>query len=261
MTKRVALITGSASGLGVQTVLALAKQGCHLAINYRHSEEKAMKLKERVEVTYDVQCELVRGDIAKQEDCQRIAKHTMDLYGQIDILINNAGPYIFERKKMIDYSREEWEQIIHGNLSSVFYLAKEIVPIMRERRWGRIINFGFNQANQAPGWMYRSAFAAAKVGLVSLTKTLAQEEACHGITVNMVCPGDIVGKNKEKFIREIRNDGTSQATAPVGREGTGEDIARVISFLTEADSDFITGSVIEVSGGADVLRKRGDFLS
>lgn len=253
MTKRVALITGSASGLGVQTVLALAKQGCHLAINYRHSEEKAMKLKERVEVTYDVQCELVRGDIAKQEDCQRIAKHTMDLYGQIDILINNAGPYIFERKKLIDYTTEEWNEMINGNLTAMFHLLKLVLPIMRKQQYGRIVTYGFQGAQTAPAWIYRSAYAAAKSGLVSLTKTISVEEAPYGITANMVCPGVVTDEFKEAGIEKARE--ITDTNTPVGRPATGEDIARTIAFLCEENSDMITGSIIEVTGGVDVLHK------
>src|SRR5690606_18193589 len=101
------------------------------------------------------------------------------------------------------------------NLSSVFYLAKELIPSMREHGWGRIINFGFNQASQAPSWVHRSAFAAAKVGLVSLTKTLALEEAEHGITVNMICPGDIVGENKEMSIADVKQQKASDVIAPI----------------------------------------------
>lgn len=258
--RRVALITGGASGLAVQTVLALAREGIDLVINYRESREKAEALKQRVEREYGVFCELIQGDVTKREDCLKLAREARRLFGHVDILINNAGPYIFTRKKMVDYSFNEWEQVVQGNLSAVFYLCKELIPAMREKNWGRIINFGFNQANHAPGWVHRSAFAAAKVGLVSLTKTLALEEAEHGITVNMICPGDIVAENKEKRIGEVRGK-DAPGIAPVGRAGTGEDIARVVSFLCAPDSDFITGSVIEVSGGFDVLRKRGDFRS
>lgn len=260
MQRRVALITGSASGLAVQSVLILAKQGVDIAINYRHSLEKAERLKHQVQTEFGVRCELIQGDVTKRDDCVKLARETKRLFGHVDILINNAGPYIFTRKKMVDYSFNEWEQVIAGNLNAVFYLCKELIPAMRERNWGRIINFGFNQANHAPGWMHRSAFAAAKVGLVSLTKTLALEEAEHGITVNMICPGDIVGENKEKLIADVRKK-ADEMIAPIGRAGTGEDIARVVSFLCAPDSDFITGSVIEVSGAADVLRKRGDLRS
>lgn len=124
---------------------------------------------------------------------------------------------------------------------------------MRENHWGRIINIGFDRAENSPGWKYRSAFAAAKTGLVSLTKTLAIEEAEHGITVNMICPGDISANFKEANIDDVRE--IKDNYTPVGRPGTGEDIARMIAFLCDKDSDFITGSIIQVTGGKDVLTK------
>ncbi|GAJ05057.1 unnamed protein product [marine sediment metagenome] len=111
---------------------------------------------------------------------------------------------------------------------------------MRNQRFGRIVTYGFQGADHAPGWMYRSAFSAAKVGLVSLTKTIALEEAEYGITANMVCPGNIVGEMKEATIayaRQMKDDIT-----PIGRSGTGEDIARVVEFLCDDCSDMITGA-------------------
>lgn len=254
MEQRVALVTGSASGLGVQTVIELAQQGYHIVINYRSSETKALQLKEKVE-QLGVKCGLVQGDVSIKGDCQRIISQTLDEFGKIDILVNNAGPYIFDRKKLVDYKDHEWELMINGNLNSVYYLAKDVIPIMRKQKWGRIINFGFNHAGQATGWMFRSGFAASKVALVSLTKTLAQEECEYGITVNMICPGDIVGDNKEKRISEVK-EGEVKNVAPVGRPGTGEDIARMVSFLCSEESDFITGSIIEVNGGLNVMGKR-----
>lgn len=255
MDNGIALVTGSASGLGVQSVLSLAHAGYSIMINYRKSASEAERLKHKVEAL-GRKCALVQGDVSSKTDCQKIVAETMNYFGQIDVLVNNAGPYIFELKKVVDYTDEEWEMMIQGNLSSVFYMVREVIPIMRKKNWGRIITFGFNQSSQAAPWMYRGAYASAKVGLVSLTKTLAQEESGSGITVNMICPGDIIGENKEKTIEESRKT-RAKDQAPVGRAGSGEDIGRVVRFLCSADSDFITGSVIEVNGGLDVLGKRG----
>lgn len=254
MAGRVALITGGARGLGVQTALALAKQNIDLAINYRKSYEAAKQLQKRVE-KLGVRCEIIQGNVASKEDCQRMVAETVRRFGRLDILVNNAGPYIFERKKLAEYTDTEWELMIHGNLSSVFYLCRETIPLMRKARWGRIITIGFSHAHEAVGWKNRAAFAAAKVGLVSLTKSLAMEEAEYGITVNMVCPGDIIGDYKEWTIEEARKESYFNA-APVGRPGSGEDIGRMISFLVQEDSDFITGSIIDVNGGLNVQAKQ-----
>ncbi|HJV45332.1 MAG TPA: SDR family oxidoreductase [Bacillota bacterium] len=253
-TSKVAFVTGAASGLGKRTVIELAKQGINVCLNFLRSEEKAKELARSVEAEYQVQTMILQGDVSIFNDCSRMVSQVVRHFGRIDILINNAGPYIFERKPLVEYDVQEWEYIINGNLNGVFYLCKLIVPIMRQNRWGRIINFGFERAETAPGWIFRSAFATAKVGVVSLTKTLAMEEAENGITINMVCPGDIAGKWKELDIHEARC--YTRDDTPIGRSGTGQDIARVISFLCQEDSDFITGSVIPITGGKDVLTKQ-----
>lgn len=252
MRKRVALVTGSATGLGVQAVLELARAGFHIIINYRSSEEKALLLKNKVEAL-GVQSAVLQADISKREDCERLVEQALAHFGTVDICVLNAGPYIFERKKMAEYSVEEWELMVQGNLSSVFYITKALIPLMRANKWGRIITYGYQQAGQASGWGTRSAFAAAKAGLASLTRTLAEEESEHGITVNMICPGDIVHENKEKLISEV--EAQTEYSAPIGRPGTGEDISRVVAFLCSEDSDFITGSIIEVNGGFNVFQK------
>ncbi|MFD1677611.1 SDR family oxidoreductase [Alicyclobacillus fodiniaquatilis] len=245
--RRVAIVTGSASGLGVQTVLGLAGQGYDIVINYRKNGERAAELKAQVEAL-GVRCLTVQADISQEEGCQRLVAETRSAFASIDILVNNAGPYIFEHKKMTEYTSDEWHQMLNGNLSSVFYLCKEIIPMMRRQHWGRIITFGFTQSNQAAGWPGRSAYAAAKVGVVSLTRTLAQEEADAGITVNMICPGDITGEHKEMTIAAAEA-AVQNAQGAQRRFGVGEDIARVVRFLCTPEADFITGAIVDVNGG------------
>lgn len=253
MRGKTALITGGAAGIGSRTAAELAGKGVNLIINYRTSEERAVALAKKLTERYGTKNILIKGDISKRNECENLIVEAFKEFDCVDIFIHNAGPYIHERKKLTEYSFEEWDYLIHGNLSAVFYLSKLIIPKMRENKWGRIITIGFDRAETAPGWIYRSAFAAAKTGLVSLTKTIALEEADNGITANMVCPGDIVGEWKEKDIKDAIN--VADSYTPVGRPGTGEDIARVISFLADEKSSFITGSIISVTGGKDVLSK------
>lgn len=249
--KKTALITGGATGLGKKTACHLAEQGYQLAINYRNSNHEAILLAKELEEKFGNKIICIQGDVASQLDCTQIVETAISEFTSIDVIIHNAGPYVRERKKMTEYSFDEWNYIINGNLNAVFYLSKAIIPIMRERQWGRIITMGFERVETTPGWVYRSAFAAAKTGLASLTKTIAIEEAENGITANMVCPGDIISHWKEKGIEEA----IISESVPVGRQGTGEDISRVISFLVDEKSDFITGSIIPVTGGMDVLGK------
>lgn len=250
---RTALITGSAKGLGVRIAHELAAQGIDIALNYRTSKSDADKLQQELIHQYNVNVLLLQGDVSHPADAEAIIETVASSWGHLDILILNAGPYVKERKKLADYTLEEWDRMIGGNLSSAFYLCKAAIPHMRNQRQGRIVTVGFEKAQTAPGWMYRSAFAAAKTGLVSLTRTIALEEAEYGITANMVCPGDIVGKDKEKHIADVHS--LSDPNTPVGRPGTGEDIARAITFFCSEASDFITGTVLEVTGGKDVLNK------
>ncbi|GGA35300.1 SDR family oxidoreductase [Paenibacillus physcomitrellae] len=251
MDARIALITGSAKGLGKRTALALAEQGYDIALNYVHSEREAGELEMQIR-QLGVRCISVQGDISKHDEIINLVETVKRELGAIDILVNNAGPFIRERKLFSDYSWPEILSLIEGNLTGTMLLDHLVLEGMREKGWGRIIHFGFGHAAESRAWPHRSVYAAAKTGLVSFTKTLAVEEAPHGITVNMVCPGDIRGDNKEKSIAEVW--GLQDGETPRGRPGSGEDVARVIAFLCLRDSDFITGNIMDVSGGLDPIR-------
>ncbi len=253
MENKVVLITGGALGIGKRTAVYLAEKGYHIVINYRNSRREAEHLVERLRELSGLEHVSVQGDVANFADCKNIVDTAVRAFGKIDILIHNAGPYIRERKPAIEYSVEEWDYLIRGNLNSAFYLVKLILPYMRKQRWGRIVTFGYDRVETAPGWIYRSAFAAAKTGLASFTRTIALEEAENGITANMVSPGDIKNEWKEKSIEDALRAG--QQTEQGVREGTGEDIARLIAFLVDERSDFITGSIFSATGGVDVLGK------
>ncbi|MDT8859398.1 SDR family oxidoreductase [Alkalihalobacillus sp. MEB130] len=249
---RHAFITAGTKGLGVQVTEALLKKGYSVTVTYRSDQKAVTALKEKWS-HYEGVLHFVQADVTKKEDIDRAVALAMEKFNRIDLLINNAGPYVFERKKLVDYEETEWYEMIEGNLSAVYHLLRKIVPIMREQQFGRIVTYGFQGANSAPGWIYRSAYAAAKVGLVSLMKTVSIEEAEYGITANMVCPGNILGSMKEATIEEARKQHDSET--PIGRSGTGEDIARSILFLCDENADMVTGTVLEVTGGVDVIHR------
>lgn len=248
---KTALITGSATGLGKMTALALAEQGCDIAINYVHSQTEAFHLTESIRALGQ-ECIAVQADISKSEDLKRLMDDVNVQLGNIDILINNAGPFIRERQMFADYTSEEMDYLMRGNLIGVMELDQLIIPQMRASGWGRIIHFGFGRASEARGWPQRAVYAAAKVGLVSFTKSLAAEEAGFGITINMICPGDIRGNNKEKHIQDVQY--LKDDESPRGRPGSGEDVSRVVTFLCDPSSDFLTGNILDVSGGLDPIR-------
>ncbi|TFE24301.1 SDR family oxidoreductase [Cohnella luojiensis] len=251
MLGRTALITGSAKGLGRRTALELASSGCDVAINYVSSREEAEELVRAIESMGRKAC-AIQADIAKADDAVRLVSEVESCLGCVDILINNAGPFIRERRLFADYKPEDIHYLMNGNLVGTMLMDHRVLPGMRSRQWGRIIHFGFGHASEARSWPHRAVYAAAKVGLVSFTKTLAVEEASNGVTVNMICPGDIRGGNKEKSIVDV--EGILDDESPRGRPGTGEDVARMIAFLCMPESDFITGNTIDVSGGLDPIR-------
>lgn len=234
------------------TALALAEAGANVAVNYVHSRQEAEELAAEIR-SLGVRSAALQGDVADSEVPKRLVRQAEEaLGGSIDILVNNAGPFIRQRRRFADYTEEEIDALVQGNFVSVMRLDRLVIPQMRKKGWGRIIHFGFGRAAEARGWPHRGVYAAAKVGLVSFTKTLAVEEAAFGITVNMVCPGDIRGAHKERRIHEV--EGEIDLESPRGRPGTGEDVARVVTFLCEPASDYITGNIIDVSGGLDPIR-------
>ncbi|MFD0671608.1 SDR family oxidoreductase [Cohnella sp. GCM10027633] len=251
MIGRTALITGSAKGLGRRTAFELAGLGCDIAVTYVTSRTEAERLAEEI-AALGRKAIAIQADVAQPEMAERLVREVESELGSIDILINNAGPFIRDRRLFADYKPEEIHYMMNGNLVGTMLLDHRALPGMRSRGWGRIIHFGFGHAGEARSWPHRAAYAAAKVGLVSFTKTLAVEEAANGITVNMICPGDIRGGNKEKSIADV--EGMIDEESPRGRPGTGEDVARMIAFLCLPESDFITGNTIDVSGGFDPIR-------
>jgi 3-oxoacyl-[acyl-carrier protein] reductase len=248
---KTALVTGSAKGLGKRTALQLAEQGCNLIINYLESEQEAREVKATIE-KLGVKAITVQADIATTAGAHKLADAAEAWAGGVDILVNNAGPFVRKRKLFSEYDEETIIRLMNGNLLSVMLLDHRLLPYMRERRWGRIIHFGFGHANEARAWPHRAVYAAAKTGLVSFTKSLAVEEAPFGITVNLIGPGDIRGVNKERTIAEAKDE--LDPDSPLDRPGTGEDVARVIQFLCMKDSSFLTGNVIDVTGGFDPIR-------
>ena len=234
------VITAGAKGIGRIVTERLLEEGWYVSVLQRKPIEWTHERLHMIETLLTDQQEVLKAyDVA-------VAK-----FGEPDALILNAGPYIFERKCLVDLSDEEWDEVITGNLSASFWLMRRVIPSMREKRFGRIVTYGFPESATAPGWIHRSAFAAAKTGLVSLTKSVALEEAGNGITANMINPGNIVGAQKEMRIDSAEPDDQT----PVGRHGTGEDIARMILFLLARDSDMITGAVIDVTGGVNVVHQ------
>ncbi|TFB25043.1 SDR family oxidoreductase [Filobacillus milosensis] len=246
------LITAGTKGLGRKMTEYFLERGYSVTATYRSDREQALSLQASYK-ELGKYLDIEELDVLNHSQIDQVVQRVIRKFGRLDCLICNAGPYIFERKKLLDYSEDEWNEMIRGNLDAAFHLSKSCVPAMREQQFGRIIFLGFQGVNHSSGWIYRSAFAAAKVGVASLMKTIALEEAGSKITANMVAPGKVTDEMKEKTISESRQ--LTDNETPIGRPGTGEDIARTVGYLCHDDSDMITGSVVEITGGMDVIHR------
>ncbi|MET3682643.1 3-oxoacyl-[acyl-carrier protein] reductase [Alkalibacillus flavidus] len=249
---RHAIVTAGTKGLGRKITDYFLSLGYSVTATYRSDQQKAQELV-AAHQSDSYRLQVVHLDTMDKQSIENAINEAYQRFGRIDCLISNAGPYIFERKKLLDYTEDEWHEMVRGNLDASFYLLRNVLPIMREQQFGRVLFLGFQGVDYSSGWIYRSAFASAKVGLASLMKTVALEEAEHHITANMVAPGKIAGDMKEASISESRNQPDTET--PVGRPGSGEDIARTVAYLCGDDSDMITGTVVEVTGGLDVIHK------
>ncbi|SMO83209.1 SDR family oxidoreductase [Melghirimyces algeriensis] len=248
--RRVVLVTGSSRGLGRMAAQVLAEAGWNLAIHCRSHEDQGRNLvKELLESGSEA--DLFQADVSVREEADELVKKVVQRYGRLDALVHAVGPFIRKRCRFADYTSREIEELVNGNFKSALYTTHAALPFLRNGGCGRIILFGFGRVGEAPAWPDRAVYAASKTGLVSFVKSLSVEEAPFGVTVNMICPGDIVGENKEKRISEVA--GLKDHEVPLGRPGSGEDVARVIRFLCEPASDFITGNIIQATGGLDVI--------
>lgn len=239
---RNALITGARAGIGAAIAAALAQAGANVALHGRRTppEETAAAARAagRKVVTFT-------GELTDPSACQALVDGTVGELGSIDILVNNAG--IIRRAPAVDTSIEDWDEIIQTNLTSVFRLCKLAGRMMVRNGSGKIINIGSLLSFQ--GGILVPAYAAAKGGVVQLTKALANEWASRGVNVNAIAPGYIATGNTAPLREDpVRNDQIIERI-PAGRWGTPQDVAGAAVFLASAASDYTNGHVLVVDGG------------
>ena len=237
-----ALITGATRGIGKQIAITLAKQGYNIALNYRKENEELENTKKEIE-EIGVQILAVKGDVANFEDCENFVKQVIERFGQIDVLVNNAG--ITKDMLLMRMKKEDFEQVIDTNLVGTFNVTKNVVPYMMKARSGRIINI--SSVVGISGNAGQTNYSASKAGIIGFTKSLAKEIASRNILVNAVAPGFF-----ETNMTDVLKDDVKQEIAkniPLKRMGTAQDVANVVKFLASDDSSYITGQVINVDGG------------
>ena len=240
MDSRVALITGGARGIGRGIALALAERGWSIATCYRTSESDALELtsilRERGSAAMTV-----RADVSKPNAAEELVRNVESEWKRIDALINCAGPY--HRVNLMEESIEGWHEMFENNLHPVFYLSRLAARGMKERGWGRIINFSMANADQNVGQPGITAHYIAKVGVLILTRSLAKALAPHGITANAISPGFIDSGSVplEELSKMIKN-------IPAGYVGSTQDVAEAVCYLVSDEARYVNGSNIHLSG-------------
>lgn len=242
LRNRVAVVTGGSRGIGRGIALKLAQEGARVAIAYRANKAAAQMTLRQMQAS-GADCVAVETDISQTGRAEQLFKAVADRYGRVDILVNNVGD--FRWGTLGESSAEEWESIFNSNVLTVFYMCRAALPLMHKGRWGRIINMGAVGAERAFGQAKISAYAAAKAAVVALSRSLALEEAKNGITVNVVNPSSI--DEKDLTLEEARK--LRDARYPIGRPPTVEDVAAAIAFFASEEAEYVTGQVLNVSGG------------
>lgn len=244
---QVAVITGGTSGIGRATALLFAQEGARVAITGRNDargQEVVAEIKQA-----GGQALFLRADVRFPDECRRAVEETVQTFGCLDILFNNAG--VFYPNSVVDCTEEEWDLTLDICLKGTYLMSKYALPIMIAQGSGAIVN-------NASGWGLvggngAAAYCAAKGGVVLLTKAMAVDHSRQGIRINCVCPGDV---NTPMLLEDARLRGMAwdaymadAADRPMGRVGQPEEIAKAVLFLASDDASFVTGAILAVDGG------------
>lgn len=236
---KVALITGAVRRNGRATAHALAKDGAAIVINTRSSADEARKVQTEIEALGG-QALVCIADITNEDAVARMFRDIDARFGRVDILVNNAADRA--RVPFTEMTFAQWRHFVSIILDGAFLCSRAAIPYMLKNGWGRIVNIG-GISYHLPNYHGRAHVSAAKAGIEGLTHALANEYAKHNITVNCVAPGRIGGE-RSKTSGEVAHNET-----PVGRDGIFEDIARVVRFVCQPESSFITGQTLHINGG------------
>ena len=239
---RVALITGATRGIGKEIALELAENGFDIAVNYRSEHNGMDDLKKEIEKN-GVRCEFVKADVANFEECESMVKETIEKFGKIDILINNAG--ITKDGLIMRMKKEDFEAVLDVNLTGTFNVTRNVIPYMLKQKSGRIINL--SSVVGIVGNAGQTNYSASKAGIIGFTKSLAKEVASRNILVNAIAPG-FIDTDMTNVLSDVVKEGIN-AQIPLKRMGTPREVARIVMFLSSEDSSYVTGQVINVDGG------------
>ena len=240
--QKTALVTGASRGIGRAIALKLASVGYTVAVNYAGSHDAAAAVKNEIESSGG-KAILLQGDVSKPEDVDRIFKKIKEEFGALDVLVNNAG--INRDSLLIRMKEENWDDVISTDLKSDFLTIKAAAMMMMRKKKGSIINI--SSVVGVTGNAGQANYAAAKAGVIGLTKACAKELAPRHIRVNAVAPGFIETAMTDGIPEKLRD--AMIASIPLGRMGQPEDVAKAVCFLASEEASYITGQVLVVDGG------------
>ena len=240
LSGHVALVTGGVRGIGLAISERLAAAGATVAAGYsRPSEASEQFLADNAASGATIH----QGNIGRNEDCERVVAEVLDQHGRLDVLVNNAG--ITMDRTVRKMTPEEWDRVLQVNLHGTFYMCRAVLPHMVEAGYGRIVNI--SSVVGEIGAIGQANYAASKAGLFGLTMSLARECANKGITVNTVAPGFI----RTEMVEAVPAEALAKVVGriPCGRLGEADEVARVVEFLVDPASSYITGDAYSINGG------------
>ncbi len=245
---RVAIVTGGARGLGRAFALHLAQEGASIMVmNIVFSDRDLEDMKETVRLIEDLggEARFFKGDVTSEQECVSMARKTVDAYGRIDILINNAALYDgLVRKPFHEIDLREWDRVMDVNVKGAFLATRAVFPFMKQRAYGKIVNLCSETAfTGSHGFVH---YVASKGGILALTRALAVELGPHNICINAVAPG-FTDTEASRSLADVTKYDTTKT--PLKRLGTPEDITGAALFLASSESDFMTGQTVVVDGG------------
>jgi 3-oxoacyl-[acyl-carrier protein] reductase len=244
---RVALVTGGSRGFGRAIALLFAREGADVIVNFRAAESEAQATVEEIE-RCGQRAALIQADLADPEQADSLARRVLETFGRVDVLVNNAG--IMDVRPFAAQNPVTWRAMIDVNVYGTLSLTCALLPSMIERRYGRIICLA-SQLGHVGGENF-AVYSGSKGFVLAFTKSLAREVGPHGITVNAVCPGSIV-TDMNRAIFPPERQAARAAELPLRRLGDSSDVAEAVLFLAAESGRFVTGTCVDVNGGATMV--------
>ena len=242
LANRTAIVTGGGRGIGRSIAQSLGKQGAKVIVNYRQDVRSAQAVVDGI-VASGGEALAVAGDVSESGVADMLVKTATETFGKVDILVNNAG--IIRDGLLVRMSDDDWDAVLRTNLRGAFLCTRAVLRPMTRQRWGRIVNI--SSVSGLMGNAGQANYAAAKAGLIALTRTTARESATRNVTVNAVAPGFITTELTAGLSDKVKE--AILAQIPVGRFGDVADVSAAVSFLVSDGAAYVTGQVLTVDGG------------